>query len=87
MEWKIFFHDKMQKYLQKFAGNVGIESIFISWDLVISVIFASVEILLISAAFLPADTKFHFMSLEGDLTKISKKMQYTRKNMILIYCS
>ena len=42
----------MQKCLQKFSGNVGIEPIFISWDIVIFVIFDIAEILLNWAVFL-----------------------------------
>ena len=52
MEWKNVFHENMQKYLQKFSENFGIEPIFISWDIVIFVIFDIAEILLNSAVFL-----------------------------------
>ncbi len=55
------FRDKIHKYLQMFAGKFGIEPIFISWDIVIFVIFASVEILLISVVFLlPRENKISF---------------------------
>ncbi len=58
---KILFHDKIHKYLQMFAGKFGIDPIFISWDIVIFVIFASVEILLISVVFLlPRENKISF---------------------------
>ena len=57
-----------------FAGKFGIEPIFISWDIAIFVIFASVEILLISAVYaIPRENEISFYAHRMRFDKKFKK--------------
>ena len=87
MESKLFFRDKIHKHLQMFAGNFGIEPIFISWDIAIFVIFASVEILLISAMYaIPRENEISFYAHRMRFDKKYEKIQYIRQKMVFILC-
>ncbi len=70
----------MQKYLQKFSGNFGIEPIFISWDIVVFVIFDIAEILLNSAVFrMPRKNEISFYAPRMWFDQIFKNYNWPGK--------
>ena len=77
MESKFVFRDKIHKHLQMFAGKFGIEPIFISWDIAIFVIFASVEILLISAVYA--------IPRENEISFYAHRMRCDKKHVFLAF--